>query len=130
MAKNIYFEAENQSLRGKLAVGLVTLNRVVSKRFRNTICEVVWRKRRHPDTGKWVAQFSWTLDGKSDTPLNQKVWDEAMLLASALLSTESGIEDFTMGATHYHADYVNPWWSQFLRQIMVIETHIFYKRTS
>ena len=31
------------------------------------------------------------------------------------------------GATHYHADYVDPSWSKHLERIVQIEDHIFYK---
>ena len=41
LALNIYHEARNQPFMGKLAVGFVTLNRVKSDNFPNTICEVV-----------------------------------------------------------------------------------------
>ena len=41
LALNIYHEARNQPFMGKLAVGFVTLNRVKSKEFPNTVCGVV-----------------------------------------------------------------------------------------
>ena len=41
LAKNIYFEAGNQSKAGRLAVGLVTLNRVEMREYPDTICGVV-----------------------------------------------------------------------------------------
>ena len=41
LSRNIYFEAGNQSSIGKLAVGLVVMNRVASERYPDTICGVV-----------------------------------------------------------------------------------------
>ena len=41
MAEAIYFEAGNQPLVGKMAVGSVIMNRVRSTRYPNTICDVV-----------------------------------------------------------------------------------------
>ena len=41
LADNMYFEARNQSWRGIVAVGMVTLNRVSDKRFPEILCEVV-----------------------------------------------------------------------------------------
>jgi len=37
--------------------------------------------------------------------------------------------DFTQGATHYHADYVNPKWTKQknMTKIVQIDTHIFYR---
>ena len=37
LAKNIYFEARDQKVKGQIAVALVTINRVNSKRFPNSI---------------------------------------------------------------------------------------------
>ena len=63
----------------------------------------MWQKRWSKRYGKWVAQFSWTLDGKSDRPIEDKAYEEAERVASALLA--GGIDDFTNGADHYHATY-------------------------
>ena len=41
LAENIYFEARGESTAGKMAVALVTLNRVMDERFPDTICGVV-----------------------------------------------------------------------------------------
>lgn len=41
LAKNIYYEAGSESLEGKVAVGVVTLNRVGDGRFGNSVCGVV-----------------------------------------------------------------------------------------
>ena len=41
-AKNIYFEANNQKVKEKKAIMEVVLNRVESKKFPDTICEVVY----------------------------------------------------------------------------------------
>jgi len=67
LALNIYHEARGETFEGKLAVAAVTLNRVRHKRFPDGVCEVVWQPR----------QFSWTHDGKTDRPYNQKAWELA-----------------------------------------------------
>jgi spore germination cell wall hydrolase CwlJ-like protein len=117
MAKNIYFEARMESLKGQLAVGLVTLNRMNSRYFPNTVCGVVYQH----------AQFSWYWDGKSDRPKYPKHWKRSLLLASALLDPESTIVDFTHGSDHYHADYVDPHWRHNMIKVVKIDTHIFYR---
>jgi len=132
LAKNIYFEARNENIEGKLAVGLVTINRLLDPEFPETICDVVWQKRRHPNTKKWVAQFSWTWDGKLDNPLNETKWNETHILASTMLAEKMlhNFFDFTQGAIYYHADYVKPWWSKKLLEqgygSIQIDTHIHY----
>lgn len=41
LATNIYHEARGEPIIGQVSVGFVTLNRVKSKRFPNTVCEVI-----------------------------------------------------------------------------------------
>ncbi len=117
MAKNIYFESRMESIKGQLAVGLVTLNRVHSRYFPNTVCSVVYQH----------AQFSWYWDGKSDKPIYPSHWEHSLLLASALLDDDSNIYDFTHGSDHYHADYVKPKWRLAMFKVVKIDTHIFYR---
>jgi len=117
MALNIYFEARDESLRGQLAVGLVTINRVNSPYFPNNVCDVVYQH----------MQFSWYWDGKSDRPIYINKYRTAKLLASALLDQESEFYDYTHGSDHYHADYVEPEWRLAMNKIVQIETHIFYR---
>lgn len=127
LAKNIYFEARNQSREGQIAVALVTFNRVRAPGFPDDICSVVWQSKVR--NGKRVGQFSWTQDGKSDEPKNIRVWRESYNLAAALLrqAKKETLYDFTNGALYYHADYVSPRWSSSMEQVVAIEDHIFYK---
>ena len=120
LAKNIYFEAKTESIKGQVAVGLVTLNRVMGRHYPNTVCEVVYERK----------QFSWYSDGLSDRPRQFAAWEEARLIASALLDTDTSIVDFTNGSDHYHADYVEPEWRSSMHFVVQIETHIFYRRDS
>lgn len=117
LALNIYFEAYEESIKGQLAVGLVTLNRVESPYFPNSVCGVVYQHK----------QFSWFWDGKSDRPKYPEKYETARLLASSLLDPESVIDDYTYGSDHYHADYVDPYWRHSMVRIVKIDTHIFYK---
>lgn len=50
MATIIYCEAGNQSYAGKLAVGIVVKNRMESKRFPNTIKEVLYQRNQFTPT--------------------------------------------------------------------------------
>ena len=116
LAKNIYFEARNESLRGQIAIALVTMRRVQDPRWPNTVCGVVYQNK----------QFSWYSDGLSDRPKNHKKFETIALIASAILSTDTQIYDFTYGSTHYHADYVAPYWTKDMVKQAKIDTHIFY----
>lgn len=127
MALNIYFEARGEDRKGQLAVGLVTINRVLSKKYPNSVCDVVWQQNKNKK-GKLIAQFSWTLDGLHDTPLEMESWEESKRLAEGLLAegTLFNLVDFTYGSTHYHANYVDPAWSKTLTKTIVVGDHLFY----
>ena len=53
---------------------------------------------------------------------NHPRWNEAMKIAYSDPKT-----NYTKGADHYHADYVNPYWAKSLTKTVVIGRHIFYK---
>lgn len=115
LADNIYFESLIEPVAGQIAVANVTMNRVNSPHFPNTVCEVVWQKK----------QFSWTHDGKSDVPSEKVLWFEVYNIAEKVYNGE--ISDITEGSTFYHADYVNPSWaSKMDRKVVKIGRHIFY----
>lgn len=122
LTENIYYEAGFEPEDGQIAVGLVTLNRVKSKVFHNTVCGVVHQKTTFID--KVVCQFSWLCENKS-TKRNQKVYDEVRGVALYVYFNHAVIEDFTKGAIYYHADYVSPGWVR-LEKTTKIGRHIFY----
>jgi len=127
LAKNLYFEARNQPIKGQIAVALVTINRVKSSKYPNNICDVVWQHKKNT-SGKEVAQFSWTLDGKADIPKDGTAWTEAYELSDTFLSEGSlnNFYDFTNGAMYYHALYVSPDWSKTMIRVVTIGDHAFY----
>ena len=129
MSKNIYFEAAMESTAGKLAVAQVTMNRVNSSRYPNTVCKVI-TQGRHYKNGfpvKDRCQFSWYCDGKLDEPhIKSSMWKESQEVAKYVLTTPD-LMDITDGATHYHADYISsPRWADPRRKTVEIDTHIFF----
>ena len=132
MSKNIYFEAAMESTAGKLAVAQVTMNRVNSSRYPNTVCKVI-TQGRHYKNGfpvKDRCQFSWYCDGKLDVPpTTGSMWKQSQEIAEYVLSTPD-LKDITDGATHYHADYISsPRWADPRRKTVEIDTHIFYNKS-
>lgn len=125
LAKNIYFEARGEGKQGQQAVAWVVMHRVKSKRFPNTICEVVWQRKLNPRTQRYVPQFSWTRGRKLEAPKDLRAWREALKTARDVYSGRS--HDIVSGATHYHASYVRPWWSCALARTIKIGRHIFYR---
>ena len=121
LAQAIYYEARSEKRIGQVAVADVVLNRVASPLFPNTICGVVFQgsERR---TG---CQFSFTCDGSMAIRLNQRKWDASEELAGAILA---GLRaPVSRNATHYHANYVNPYWAPRMTPTATIGTHKFYR---
>jgi N-acetylmuramoyl-L-alanine amidase len=114
LALNVYFEARSEDVIGQYAVAEVTLNRVASDRFPDTICEVVWQRK----------QFSWTHDGKSDKPRDQRAWRRAVAVAAYALEDDG--HEVVNGALYYHADYVRPYWASSYDVVGKVGRHIFY----
>jgi len=137
LAQNMYFEAGNQSIAGKIAVSQVVFNRVLNDNFPNSVCEVIYQAKLskwHLSNGREVplrnkCQFSWYCDGKSDKPVDSVTWEESLRLAQTILEAQASPywTDFTDGALWYHADYVTPYWANSLNKTSVIDDHIFYK---
>tara|TARA_B100000287_G_scaffold143298_1_gene135133 strand:- start:1660 stop:2265 length:606 start_codon:yes stop_codon:yes gene_type:complete len=130
MAKNIYFEAAVESTAGKMAVAQVTMNRVKSSSYPDTICAVVYEGKHHSNgfPVRDRCQFSWYCDGKGDEPRETPAWRDSQEIAEYVIRTPSLI-DITDGATHYHADYIDsPRWAYQKKKLVKIDTHIFYKK--
>ena len=134
MALNIYHEARSDSLAGKFAVADVVLNRVRDDRYPGTVCDVIYQGDHKPswkDSSQLVpvrnrCQFSWYCDGKSDTPLDADSWNEAVLISSQIIKNGK-YRGLTESATHYHADWIQPYWAPSLQQVGTIGSHIFYR---
>lgn len=116
MAMNIYHESRGEVIEGQIAVAHVTANRVNHENWPNNVCDVVYQKK----------QFSWTFLIKDQAPKNQKLWNQAMVIARDVIIGNT--VDPTDGAVFYHANYVNPTWAEqkSMSVSKVIGVHIFY----
>lgn len=123
LALNIYFEARGSNYADKIAVADVVLNRTIDRRYPSTVCDVV---KDGYKPGKNSCQFSWYCDKNSDIPKDKAAWKEAQALAYQML-TYGKYRGITEGATHYHADYVNPRWASSLQMVGRIGSHVFYR---
>ena len=122
IALNVYHEARSEPMAGKYAVAHVVLNRVANDAFPDDACKVVYQGFHR---GKHKCQFSWYCDGKSDVPKNETQWLYARVVAHNVIHGHH--KDNTDGATHYHANYVRPWWRKHYTQTVTHGAHIFYK---
>lgn len=123
MTAAIYYEAGFESTDGQRAVAQVVLNRLHHPAFPKTVCGVVFQGADR-STG---CQFTFTCDGALARKPDEAAWDRARKVAIAALN---GYVMKKVGmATHYHADYVAPYWSPNLVKVAVVGQHIFYRWT-
>ena len=123
LTRNIYWEAASEPFEGRVAVAQVTLNRVESGKFADTICGVVHQKNVIYE--KVICQFSWYCEtGYKVKPIHKELWRESELVAKKVL-----LENFRLpgleNAMFYHATYISPGWKK--KKITTIGQHIFYE---
>ncbi len=121
LAEAVYYEARSEGTIGQMAVAEVVMNRVRDPRFPKTVCDVVYQGH-YRDPG---CQFTFTCDGSLRHAPSGEAWDRARAVA---LNVALGLsKPITNKATHYHTDYVNPYWKAGMVETKVIGTHIFYR---
>lgn len=121
LASAVYYEAGNQDENGERAVAQVVLNRVRHPAFPSSVCGVVYQGSTKP-TG---CQFTFTCDGSLSRAPDSVGWRRAMEVAEGALS---GSVYAPVGwATHYHADYVVPYWAAAMAKNAVVGAHLFYR---
>ena len=156
LARNIYYEAASEPEEGKVAVGLVTINRSNSAGFPATICGVV-NQRTDYDVTKTVTkthavtegkvfkttrqvketttkrvkhsicQFSWRCENVRAIRKNDTRWDSSVEIAKELLG--GGYEEYRdkyRDALYFHARHIRPAWSRQKQIIERIGGHVFY----
>ena len=156
LAKNIYYEAGNEPEEGKVAVGIVTVNRVKDARFGGTsICQVVNARTVYTDvyekkrtimvkTGffgrmeprvqtytvkhnRAICQFSWTCQMMTPIKAATDRWQESLRVAQEIL--DNGYEQYRekySSAMYFHALHVRPQWAHQKQKVGRIGGHIFY----
>ena len=109
-------------VRDQEAVMQVVLNRVRHPAFPNSVCRVVFQGSERV-TG---CQFTFTCDGAlvRRRP-RERAFAAARGLAAAMLDKRV---DTRVGlATHYHTNWVLPYWSSSLDKVAIIKTHLFFR---
>jgi len=120
LAAAVLYEAGDDT-KGQRAVAQVVLNRVRHPAFPASVCGVVFQgsERR---TG---CQFTFTCDGALARAYPPAFWDRARKVAAAALA---GSVYAPVGyATHYHTDWVVPYWQSSLSKIAAVDTHLFFR---
>lgn len=119
----VYYEAAIEGPDGQRAVAQVVLNRLRHPAYPDTVCGVVFQGSER-STG---CQFTFTCDGALARRPIPALWERARKIAWSALS---GQVFAPVGwATHYHTDWVVPYWASSLSKAAKVGTHIFYRWT-
>lgn len=121
LAAAVYYEAASEPLSGQRAVAQVVLNRVRHPIYPRTVCDVVFQGSSRI-TG---CQFTFTCDGSLARIPRGPSWARAQIVAQDALN--GYVEPSVGTATHYHADWVAPWWRNSLTKLSTVGAHIFYR---
>ena len=123
LALNIYHEARGEPRNGQYAVAEVTMNRVASKHYPDTVCGVVYQQNWDARRKRMVGMFSWTeLERKPE--IKSRLWIQARKIAELVYN--DSYEPKLEGALFYHAHYIKPGWARNKKPITRIGRHIFY----
>ncbi len=122
LAAAVYYEAGDDA-EGQRAVAQVVINRVRHPAFPKSVCGVVFQgsERR---TG---CQFTFTCDGSMARRPGEAAWTRARDVAKQALNGE--VYRPVGHATHYHTDWVVPYWSSSLEKITEVHSHLFFRWT-
>jgi spore germination cell wall hydrolase CwlJ-like protein len=150
LAKNIFFEARGEPEEGKVAVGMVTINRSQAEKFPSTLCDVVnqrstvkktyWIKKtttikntkktvqQRIIKNKTVCQFSWRCMKLREPHHEDLAWQDSLRIAEELLAGDAydHLEDVYGDALYFHATYVKPRWAKQKIRVKRVGRHIFY----
>ncbi len=122
LAEAIYFESRSEPEDGQAAVAQVVLNRVKSGLYPTSVCGVVYQNRHRYK----ACQFTFACEGKSLATTEAGPWAAAQRIAREVMEGES-YNSAVGTSTHYHANYVAPYWSRKLKRTDSIGRHIFYR---
>ena len=128
LARTIWGEARAESPEGMEAVACVVLNRVKVAQARGgkywwgndiiSVCQKPYQfscwNRSDPNYRKLV-----------DVSARDKKFVTCQRIARRAVA--GALQDKTGGATHYHADYITPFWAEGETPTIIIGRHIFYK---
>ena len=128
LARTLWGEARGEGAIGLQAVAAVVLNRV---KVAEAHGGKYWWGHNIISVCQKPYQFScWNRSDPSFQKL-QKVDESNLYFATSLRVARRAVigvlEDHTGGATHYHADYVDPYWAKGEEPTVTIGRHIFYK---
>lgn len=119
LARVIFHEARGQSSKGKTAVAEVTLNRVMSSEYPDSVCAVMQQPHQYSGIKKHRVR---------NNPTAQAAWDESKRIASVVLQRRNTV--LSRDVLFFHAVTARPAWSRKMQRVARIGGHIFYKKST
>ena len=157
LARNIFYESGGEPTEGKIAVGIVTVNRAQDPRFGRSVCEVVKartvvvksREVNRTETVKIgyfgppekitrketvveqvpVCQFSWVCAGYARKPKSDDArWVESREIAEGIARGDYDEYRAKYGtAMYFHANGIRPIWAKTKKFVAKTGHHLFYE---
>lgn len=123
MAKNIFYEAGNESIHGQAAVARVVMNRI-SYGFAKNPCGVVYQKTEI--NNKFVCQFSWVCEGKAEPNKNTDRYKMAEQVAFDVMVNGRYSDVVPKSTLFFHSINIDPLWPH--KKVATIGGHVFYSK--
>jgi spore germination cell wall hydrolase CwlJ-like protein len=127
LARNVFYEANGESMQGQMAVAQVTVNRARSGLFPNDLCAVVTQITIVGSDTR-VCQFSWYCDDQFNKKKIINKNDPSYIAARRVLldgervaKIDKDVFFFRRYDVHMHPSWPN-------KTIAKIGNHVFYKR--
>ena len=157
LARNIFYESGGEPTEGKIAVGIVTVNRAQDPRFGRSVCEVVKartvvvksREVKQTEMVKVgyfgppekitttkmvteqvpVCQFSWVCGGYAKKPKSDdERWMESQAIAEGIARGDYEEYRAKYGtAMYFHANGIRPIWAKSKKFVTKTGHHLFYE---
>lgn len=124
MAKNIFYEAGNESIAGQAAVARVVLNRV-EHGFAKTPCDVIYQTTTVNDSK--ICQFSWVCKEKREPNKNTRQYKLAQQVAYDVMVHDRYKDVVPSSVLFFHNLSISPMWQY--AEVLTIGNHIFYSRS-
>jgi spore germination cell wall hydrolase CwlJ-like protein len=121
LASALFYEAGAELIEGQKAVAQVILNRVRHPAYPATVCGVVYQGV----TRRTGCQFSFSCDGSMARRPSDALWQRLRGIAMSMLHGE--VYAPVGLATHYHTDWVVPYWSAKLDKVRSEQSHLFFR---
>jgi spore germination cell wall hydrolase CwlJ-like protein len=123
MAKNIFYEAGSESIKGQAAVARVVMNRV-QHGFANNPCNVVYQKITVED--RIICQFSWVCEGKTEPNKNSYRYKVAEQVAYEVMYLGMHKDVVPKSTLFFHSINIDPLWPY--KKVAIIGGHVFYSK--